>query len=430
MTPEAIRSIVDSITPARCTELACMLVDVPSLTGNEQPIAECVDRILREMGVQSMLQEFEPGRFNTIGQIRGSGGGATLLFNGHIDISFAGDEGYLPQVPGYKPKAVVKDGWIYGMGVHNMKGGCAAYLAAAEAVMRSGVRLKGNLLFAFVGGEIERHAVLHYQGACFRGGGCGTKHFVTNGGIADMAVVGEPTSMVLVTEHVGSVGVRISTRGKPAPLRVASHGDDAIQKMRVLLDRFDAYAAEYTARHEYNGRRSTVHMHSIEGGWPYRCNRVPIFCHIFLEYRLLPNQQVKDVPLEVERLLADVRKARPEIDFDVEYFVTLPPHRSEADSVIAHRLRAAHRAVLGSPAAEGTGAFYSDASHLQAYGIPAVNYGPSGRTVTGKENWDPDVGEHLAIEDLTKTAKVYAELMFDVGSKSRAELGLPVIPGS
>lgn len=428
MSPDTVRQILDSITPERCTELAVTLVDIPSLTGNEQPIAECVDRLLRGMGVESALQEFEPGRYNTLGRIRGTGGGATLLFNGHIDISFAGTEAYLPDLPGYRPKAVVKDGWIYGMGVHNMKGGCAAYLAAAEALMRSGVRLKGDALFAFVGGEIERHAIIHYQGACFRGGGCGTKHFVTNGGIADMAVVGEPTRMVLVTEHVGSVGVRITTRGKPAPLRVFENGDDAIQKMRVLIDTFDGYAADYATRHEYKGRRSTVHMHSIEGGWPYRCNRVPIFCHVFLEYRLLPTQQVKDVPLEVERLLAQVRAKRPELEFDVEYFVTLPPHRSEADSIIAHKLRAAHAGVMGAAPEEGVGGFYSDASHLQAYGIPAVNYGPSGRTVTGKENWDPDVGEHLSIEDLTATARVYAALMLDVLSRPRAELGLPVMP--
>jgi acetylornithine deacetylase/succinyl-diaminopimelate desuccinylase-like protein len=70
------------------------------------------------------------------------------------------------------------------------------------------------------------------------------------------------------------------------------------------------------------------------------------------------------------------------------------------------------------------GAFYSDASHLQAYGIPAVNYGPSGRTITGKENWDPEVGEHLSIEDLTATARVYATLMLDVCGRSREEIGL------
>ena len=420
------KKIVDSVTAERCTELAVTLVDIPSLTGNERPIAECVLKVLNGMGIDSYLQEFEPERFNVIGNIKGKGNGATLLLNGHMDISFSGNEQYLPDAPGYKPKAVVKDGWIYGMGVHNMKGGCAAFLAAAEAVVKSGVELRVNVLLAFVGGEIERHAVIHYQGATYRGGGCGTKHFVNNGGIADMAVVGEPTRMMLINEHVGSVGVRITTRGKPAPLRVADHGDDAIKKMRVLIDVFDDFATEYAGRHKYKNCSSSVHMHSIEGGWPYRCNRVPFFCHVFLEFRLLPNQEINEVPLEVERLLAMVRAQRPGIEFDTEFFVTLPPAQDCSTSVVAQRMRDAHRAVTGGAPEEGVGLFYSDASHLQAYGIPAVNYGPSGRTVTGKENWDPDVGEHLAIDDLTKTAKVYTSLILDVCSKSREELGLKV----
>jgi acetylornithine deacetylase len=427
MNATQVKKVLDAVTSERCTELAVTLVDIPSLTGNERPIAECMLRLLTGMGIDAYLQEFEPERFNAIGNIKGRGNGATLLFNGHMDISFAGNEAYLPNAPGYRPKAVVKDGWIHGMGVHNMKGGCAAFLAAAEAVVKSGVELKGNVLLAFVGGEIERHAVLHYQGATYRGGGCGTKHFVNNGGIADMAVVGEPTRMMLITEHVGSVGVRITTRGKPAPLRVADQGDDAIRKMRVLIDVFDDFAREYAGRHQYKDRTSSVHMHSIEGGWPYRCNRVPFFCHVFLEFRLLPDQHVNEVPLEVERLLEMARARKPGIDFDTEFFVTLPPAQDCSTSVVAQRMRAAHQAVMGRAPGEGVGLFYSDASHLQAYGIPAVNYGPSGRTVTGKENWDPDIGEHLAIEDLTKTAQVYAALILDVCSKTREELGLKVL---
>jgi acetylornithine deacetylase/succinyl-diaminopimelate desuccinylase-like protein len=136
---------------------------------------------------------------------------------------------------------------------------------------------------------------------------------------------------------------------------------------------------------------------------------------------------VNEVPLEVERLIAMVRGKKPGIEFDTEFFVTLPPAQDCSTSIIANRMRDTHMAVTGGKPEEGVGLFYSDASHLQAYGIPAVNYGPSGRTVTGKENWDPDVGEHLSIDDLTSTAKVYTSLILDVCSKTRDELGLKVL---
>ena len=269
--------------------------------------------------------------------------------------------------------------------------------------------------------------MLDYQGPSFRGGGCGTRHWVSNGGIADFAVVGEPTAMGLIHEHVGSVAVRLTTLGKPAPLRVASHGDDAIRKMRVLIDLFDTFAADYSARHEYKGKRASVHMHSIEGGWPFRCNRVPFFCHVFLEFRVLPSQHVNDIPQEVERLISMVHQRDASIGFDTEFFVTLPPAHAQGNAAIADRVRHAHREVVGSAPSEGVGMFLSDAGHLQLYGIPCVNYGPSGRTVTGKDNWDPDVGEHTSIADITDTAKVYARVALDVCSKTRSELGLPVL---
>lgn len=424
MDSTAISKIVATIDRRRVEEVTVALVDVPSPTGSEQAVAETVHEIFRDMRIESSMQEFEPGRYNTIGRLTGARDGANLLFNGHIDISFSGNEAYLPDAPGYRPKAVVKDGWIYGMGVHNMKSGVAAFMCAAEAVRKSGVDLRGEIGLVCVGGEIERHAVTDYQGAAYRGGGCGTKHFISNGGIADMAVVGEPTARRLVTEHVGSVGVRLTTRGKPAPLRVADHGTNALKKMEALLSVFDRFAEDYSKRHVYKNRQSTVHMHSIEGGWPYRCNRVPIFCHVFMEFRVLPHQRVHDIPLEVNRLLAMAREVNPEVEFDIEYFVTLPSAHVSSDTLIANQVRSAHQLVNGEPVEEQVGLFYSDAAHLLAYDIPAVNYGPSGRTVSGRENWDPDIGEHTSIDEILKTAQVYAAIMLDVGTKRREDLNL------
>ena len=92
-----IKKIVDSVSAERCTELAVTLVNVPSLTGNEKPIAQCVLKLFNDIGIDAYLQEFEPERFNTIGRIQGTGNGATLLLNGHMDISFSGTEAYLPK---------------------------------------------------------------------------------------------------------------------------------------------------------------------------------------------------------------------------------------------------------------------------------------------------------------------------------------------
>src|SRR6185437_14993597 len=98
------------------------------------------------------------------------GTGACLMFNGHMDTSYVGDEDYLPDGPGFRPKAVIDDDWIYGLGIYNMKGGLACFIHAAEILKRSKVELAGDLIIACVAGEIEKAQVDRYQGRLYRGG--------------------------------------------------------------------------------------------------------------------------------------------------------------------------------------------------------------------------------------------------------------------
>jgi hypothetical protein len=78
--------------------------------------------------------------------------------------------------------------------------------------------------------------------------------------------------------------------------------------------------------------------------------------------------------------------------------------------------------------------FASDACELVRHGIPALNYGATGRTRTlsdvhhhgeGRNDWNPKQGEHAAISDLVETTKVYLTLIVDTLARPRAELGLP-----
>src|SRR5262245_66080809 len=71
-------------------ETASALVDIPSPTGSEQAMAEHMARLFHELGLHVQWQEVEDGRPNVIGTWRGSGGGKTLMFNGHMDTSYSG----------------------------------------------------------------------------------------------------------------------------------------------------------------------------------------------------------------------------------------------------------------------------------------------------------------------------------------------------
>src|SRR4029453_6136911 len=134
-------------------------------------------------GFESRLQEVDPGRFQTIARLPGTGGGTSLMFDGHIDID--------PIPSGWK-----RDPWtptiegdrFYGAGIYNMKGGDAAMIMAAVAAKRAGVPLRGDVVFACVDGELQ--------------GGVGTVHLLKRGVRADWAIVPEPYSTRnIITKH-------------------------------------------------------------------------------------------------------------------------------------------------------------------------------------------------------------------------------------
>src|SRR5918999_997903 len=100
-------------------------------------------------------QEVEEGRPNVVGTLAGSGGGPSLMFNGHMDTSYSGSAPHLTGVR-FKPRAVVKEGRIWGLGISNMKGALACYVEALRALLDAGVRLRGDVLIAAVLRGVEK----------------------------------------------------------------------------------------------------------------------------------------------------------------------------------------------------------------------------------------------------------------------------------
>ena len=152
-----------------------------------------------------------------LGTWAGAGGGASLMFNGHMDTSYSGREPWLAGVAGFQPRAFVKDGRLFGLGISNMKGALACYVEALRALQDAGVRLKGDVLVAAVCGEIEKAQWGDAQGAEYRGYAAGSRYLVSHGGVADMCILGEPTEGKLVLGHFGSLWLRISTKGQLHP---------------------------------------------------------------------------------------------------------------------------------------------------------------------------------------------------------------------
>ena len=202
-----------SIDRERLVATASSLIDVHSFTGDEQAMAERMVELYDELGLQVQWQQVEDRRANALGTWSGTGGGKTLMFNGHMDTSYSGREPWLKGVPGFQPQAFVRDGRLYGLGISNMKGALACYVEAVRALQDAGVRLKGDVLIAAVCGEIEKTQYGEAQGGEYRGYAAGSRYLVSHGGVADMCLLGEPTEGKVVLGHYGAIWLRIRVHG-------------------------------------------------------------------------------------------------------------------------------------------------------------------------------------------------------------------------
>jgi acetylornithine deacetylase len=386
------------IDERRLVDLALRLVSTPSFTGSEEAAARVMADELEELGLQVMWHQVEEDRANVVGTWPGEGAGPTLMFNGHLDTSYSGDEPWLRGIPGFRPEGFERDGRLYGLGISNMKGALAAYVEAVRSLVEDGVRLRGDVLIAAVCGEIEKTQQGDAQGAEYRGYAAGSRYLVGHGGAADFCILGEPTENKLVLAHFGTIWLRLRVRG-PFIHTAFSSGrlaENSIVKMRGVLDSALAFLPEWEEEMSYGNVRGVANVGAVQGGFGWRASRTPHETDLFLDLRVPPNVPMADAR---RRALAWARSLE---GVEAEVYVTAPGAEVEEGSPVVGAVAAAHEEVFGSAPERDVTRWFSDASVLSRYGIATLNYGTSSGLP------DAELGENLKLEGLVKTADVYA----------------------
>ncbi len=400
-----MEAIADRVSRERLVETALALVSTPSPTGQEQAMGERMRSLLAEAGMQVQWQEVEEGRPNVVGLLEGSGGGPSLMLNGHMDTSYSGAEPWLAGIPGFQPQGFVRQGRIYGLGISNMKGALACYVEAVRALRDAGVRLRGDLVVAAVCGEIEKTQWgEEYRGREYRGYAAGSRYLVSHGGVADMCILGEPTEQKVVLGHYGTVWMRLSTRG-PFVHTAFSEGrlaENAIVRMGRVLDAVLAWIPAWEEEAAYGGRRGVVNVGCVAGGFPWRVSRTPPRCDLFLDVRVPPTMPMAEAVGRLRALVRDLRRRFPDAGLESEVYVTAPGAEIDDSHPLVTAIDESHAQVFGERPKRDTVGWFSDASVLTRYGIATVNYGTSSGLP------DPELGENLDIEGLVKMSTVYA----------------------
>ena len=359
--------------------LTRQMIDIPSVSGQEGPLADAVEAALRSAGFGSVpaLEVLRDG--DAVCARTRLGLPERVILAGHLDTVPIADN-----VPGHTE---IRDGVevVWGRGSVDMLGGCAAALAlACEAgpLIAAGAHaaLTADVTWIFYDHE-EVASHLNGLGRLQRN----HPHWLAG----DLALLGEPTAARVEGGCNGTLRVIARFPGRAAHSARAWMGSNAIHAMAPVIERIADYGnpVELVDGLEFRESLSVVR---VEGG--IANNVIPEAASMTVNYRFAPSKRADDA-LEWVRSLFEGTDATIEVDDLCE------GARPGADSPVAERFLAVARRVAAEAGAElGLAAKvgWTDVARFTQVGVPAMNFGPGDPLLAHTRD------EHAPVSDIVR----------------------------
>lgn len=373
-----------NITPKELLDWTVDMVSIPSYSGLKNQEAEMgryIKSVFDREGIACQIAPLRDGRCNVYAVLPGTGGGRSLMLNGHMDT-----------VPAYDMERAYEpwmddQGLLHGRGTSDMKGPLAAMMGTLIAVKRSGLRLRGDLLFCGVADEEE--------------GSLGTVHLIEDGIRADAAIVGEALGPGAIgVAQKGLEWFRFDFEGRTVHGGEYRHGVNAIYKAADFIN-----AVRTRLAPKLEGRtlplvgESTVNVGVIQGGT--QLSTVAGACSVQLDRRFLPGvESYEQCCGELRALVDELAAADPEFRctmkvLDVSVMDLGYVHQGffqDPQDPLVRTLQRSYQAVTGNEARLVGCPCWTDAGLLAHYAkMPVLIYGPGHMEVchSAREYIDP-----------------------------------------
>lgn len=392
------------------TKLLQVLVQENSIRGNESGAQAVIIEKCRQLGLELDIWELDKeelqmhpayfcdrkdfnGNPNLAALLKGSGGGKSLILNGHIDVVPVGDENSWDHDPfsGY-----ITDGKLYGRGSTDMKGGTVALLMALESLIATGIRLKGDVIFQSV---IEEES-----------GGAGTLATVLRGYQADGAIIPEPTNMKIFPKQQGSMWYRIIVKGRAAHGGTRYEGVSALEKSILVLQALEELEKQRNEKivdplYEKIPLPIPINVGRMScGGWP---SSVPDEAIIEGRMGVAPEETIESAQKELEDCLAELSLKDEWLQYHplkVEWFGArwLPGSLIDGHP-LQSILSESFCEIMKMPPVIEASPWGTDGGILSNIAnIPVVVFGPG---VTAAAH---DTNEHIVLEDMFRASEIIA----------------------
>jgi acetylornithine deacetylase len=413
---DALAARIKQAVLARASWMERQLRDIvafPSISGSEQAVQAHMRSLLDSLGFRTSEIPVEldrlkqhPGYSRPVPDHHGAAnvfasfagaesGGRSLLVSGHVDVVPTGGDALWHDAP-FKP--YVRDGWLYGRGAGDMKGGLIAALGGFMALRDLGLAPAGAFHFNTV---VEEE--------CTGNGALATVEWCKRNRIAiDAMLDPEPSGETIQLAQLGVAWMQVHLTGRPAHAGTKQLGLNAIEAAIHVWQRLKTLEAEWNEAHRRHPAFADdptaikFNLGKIAGGeWT---SSVPTSCRMDVRFSFFPHVEPQTAKDEAARAVREAlaslpQSPRAEIAFDGFHAEGCEVPRDAPPLVL---LAEVHREVVGAEPAYRNTTATTDVRHFFLYGgVPSTCYGPIGRNIHALD-------ECVSLASLARVAEVYA----------------------
>ena len=368
-----------AVNKERLRQLNLDLVNIHSPTGAEKEASEFMQQYMAKMGMKARYQPVNDLSGNAIGELNGSGEGATMLLYAPIDTHLEGNEDDLPMVgdelrDDMRPEGYLRDDLVIGLGSSNPKGMVSGLAEAVNAVIDAGVPLKGNIVLAFAGGGMpslvpERN---NY------GVSTGVSYMLTHGVTADFGIIFKPWYEVY-HEHPGMCWFKVSVKGDMGYSGIPRGTPgfrSSIVPAATVIQELEQWLPEFTKANTSDQIAPEGWIAAVRSGWPNRPAFPAATTELYIDMRSNPHQTTADVRHQFDQAMRDICARHPEVEAEWEMYASCPGSFTPEDHWIVQSARAAWenqegKEYTGAPMLSGQ----TDAAVINKLGVPLVRVG-------------------------------------------------------
>lgn len=385
MTKNELLQLVEKIDREEVIKVVQDLVRIPSINppGEEREVAKYIKAYMKGQNIETKMVEVEENRYNVVARLKGKGENPPMVFTGHMDVvPISKEEEKRWSMDPFSGKII--EGYLYGRGSSDMKGGLGAAMVAMGTLAREGITPPGDIVLV---ATVDEENLMR-----------GAKTIIASGILEDAkkVVVCEPTNLELVTACKGRTWADIIVKGKTAHTSQQGAGINAIERANLFIDKMMKHKISQK-KHPILGNSfwQVVAIHA--GVEPIL---VPDRCMVTVDARLAPGQSSKDVWNQMEQILDSLKKDVPNFGAEIHIIEKREPWETSPRAPIVKTIENSFD-ILQFPLKQSGFLGTTDGTVFRKAGMDAVILGPGDLTCVHKEN------ERIVVKQLIQSSELY-----------------------